>query len=119
MGGPIKLTVTHLRVDAKDSTGRTALFYAVRGNVEESARILIFRGADHTLSDKKGKSILDLSSILTRNILLQIAKEKFVFFFFLEIPVNNMYYIDLKMNKQNNIKNIKLLFVISMLTLKR
>ena len=44
--------------------------------MEESVRILIFRGADLEVKDKKGNNPMMISKILTKSVLLQIFNEK-------------------------------------------
>ena len=46
-------------VNAKDTSGYTALHYAGSNNRRETARVLLERGADRTIKDKVGKTAAD------------------------------------------------------------
>eukprot|EP01119_Soliformovum_irregulare_P001359 TRINITY_DN1107_c0_g2_i1.p1 TRINITY_DN1107_c0_g2~~TRINITY_DN1107_c0_g2_i1.p1 ORF type:complete len:1152 (-),score=404.61 TRINITY_DN1107_c0_g2_i1:97-3552(-) len=71
-----RLLKANAQVDVRDWSGRTALYYAVRANMEDSARMLIFKGADIHSKDQKGKAPINASKVLNKQVLSNISKEK-------------------------------------------
>lgn len=54
--------VDKVRVDGQDSSGCTALHYAIRREIPQSTQLLLAAGADPTIVDKQGTSALDAAA---------------------------------------------------------
>ena len=54
-------------LDARDSDGKTPLYHAVAGGLEDSIRLLVLKGAKLDVKDAAGKTIQDIADEVRRN----------------------------------------------------